>query len=136
VCGQSHAATALHPGKTPSTHCIQRWAVRRAGLDRCGNLAHTGILSPNRPDHGQLLYRLSRSAPSLKFSAEYKQKYLISVYINLYNTSQHALLFGFIIFCFAVQFEHVDCDLQSVANRSSLSLENGRRYCKRKILFI
>jgi hypothetical protein len=38
----------------------------RASLDRCGNLAPpTGIRSPDRPAHSELLYRLSYSGPRL-----------------------------------------------------------------------
>jgi hypothetical protein len=35
----------------------------RAGLDRCGNLANTGIRSPDRPTRSQSLYRLSYPGP-------------------------------------------------------------------------
>jgi len=35
VVGQRHAPAALHPGKTPGTHCIGNWVGHRGGLDGC-----------------------------------------------------------------------------------------------------
>jgi hypothetical protein len=58
--GQRHAPAALPPGRRPSTHCIVHWVGPRAGLDGCGNLAFTGIRSPDRPAGSEsLYYRLS-----------------------------------------------------------------------------
>jgi len=50
--------SAPRPRKKPGTHCIGGWVGLRAGLDRSGNLASTGIRSPERPAHRQSLYRL------------------------------------------------------------------------------
>ena len=47
----------------PGTLCIGRWVVPMAGLDGCGNLAPTGIRSPDRPSPSQSLYRLSYPGP-------------------------------------------------------------------------
>jgi hypothetical protein len=47
VGGQHHAPAALPRGKRPGTHIITGWVGPRAGLDGCGNLAPTGIRSPD-----------------------------------------------------------------------------------------
>ena len=62
VCGQRHAPAALYSGKNPVP------IVQEAGWDpgpiwtSAENLATTGIRSPDRPTHGQSLYRLSYPA--------------------------------------------------------------------------
>jgi hypothetical protein len=48
----------LYPRERPCTHYIGGWVGPRAGLDACGNLASTGIRSPERPARSESLYRL------------------------------------------------------------------------------
>jgi len=38
----------LYLRERPGTHCMGSWVSPSAGLDRCGNLAPTGIRSPDR----------------------------------------------------------------------------------------
>ena len=56
--GQRHAPAALYPRERPGNHCTGGWVGPRVGLDSCGNLATTGIRSPDRPARSQSLYRL------------------------------------------------------------------------------
>jgi hypothetical protein len=53
------------PRERPGTHCTGSWVGPRAGLDRCGKFASTGIRSPDRPSRNQSLYRLRYPAHSL-----------------------------------------------------------------------
>jgi hypothetical protein len=54
--GRRHSPAAV-------THCIGDWVGGRAGLDRCGNLAPTGIRFPDRPARSESLYRLPYPSP-------------------------------------------------------------------------
>jgi len=58
VRGQRHAPAAFYPRERPGTHCTGGWVDPRAGLERCGNLAPTGIRFPDRLSRSQSLYRL------------------------------------------------------------------------------
>jgi len=52
VIGQLHAATALRPGKNPSTHWAGGWVGHRVGLDGFGIQKSPGsvvIRNPDRP---------------------------------------------------------------------------------------
>ena len=49
----------FYPQERAGTHCTEGWVGLRNGLDRCGNLAPTGIRSPDRPASTESLYRLS-----------------------------------------------------------------------------
>ena len=46
------------PRERPGTHCIGDWVGPRAGVDRYGKFAHTGIRSPDLPAHSKSLHRL------------------------------------------------------------------------------
>ena len=59
VGGRRHAPAALLQGKRPGTRYTRGWVGPRDGLDGCGNLAPTGIRSPDRPARSEVLYRLS-----------------------------------------------------------------------------
>jgi hypothetical protein len=60
--GQRNALAALPPGMTRYP-LYRRLGEPRAGLDRCGTLAPTGIRSLNRRVHRESLYRLSYPGP-------------------------------------------------------------------------
>ena len=47
MCGLRHAPTALPRLEGPGLHCIGGWAGPRVALDGCGNIAPTGIRSPD-----------------------------------------------------------------------------------------
>jgi hypothetical protein len=55
---RSSYGRSLSP-ESPGTHCTEGSVGPKAGLDKCENLASTGIRSPDRPVHSQSLYRLS-----------------------------------------------------------------------------
>ena len=62
--GWFNATPRLQPQeRIPGTHCIGGWVGPRAGLNGCGNLAPTGIRSPDRPARSESLYRLSYPGP-------------------------------------------------------------------------
>ena len=61
VGGQRHAPH--YPQERTGTHFIGDWVGPRAGLDKCGKPASTGIRSPGRPVRRESLYRLSYSGP-------------------------------------------------------------------------
>jgi hypothetical protein len=51
----------LYPRERPGTDCVGGWVCLRASLERCGKSRPTGIRSPDRPAHRELLYRLRYS---------------------------------------------------------------------------
>jgi len=55
----------LYPRERPCIHCIGGWVDPKAGLDGCGNLASTGIRTPDRPARSESLYRLSCPGDSI-----------------------------------------------------------------------
>jgi hypothetical protein len=60
VRGQRHPPDTFYPQERPGTHCTGGWVGPRAGVwTGAENLAPTGIRSPDRPAHSQLLYQLS-----------------------------------------------------------------------------
>ena len=67
VGGQCHVPAALPPGKKPGVHCIGGWVSPRVGLDAFGNLAPTGIRSPNHPGRSESLYRLLYPGPPILY---------------------------------------------------------------------
>ena len=69
----------LYPLERPGTHCTGGWVGLRAGLDRCGKSALTGIRSPGRPAHNKSLYRLSY--PGSQYWNKTKQKTLIESFV-------------------------------------------------------
>jgi hypothetical protein len=63
VGGQRHAPAALPPGKDPvPIVCEVEWAPGPVWTG-AENLAPTGVRSPDRPAHSELLYRLSYPGP-------------------------------------------------------------------------
>ena len=71
VGGRRHAPAALLQGKRPGTRYTGGWVGPRDGLDGCGNLAPTGIRSPDPPYHSESLYRLSYPGPQINMYEEH-----------------------------------------------------------------
>jgi len=72
VGGQHHVPTAYPPEKRQGSHCTGGYVGPRAGLDGCGNLAPTGIRSPDRLARSDSLYRIRKPSviglPSVVFN--------------------------------------------------------------------
>ena len=69
----------LYPRERSCIHCVGGWVGPRAGLDVCGNLASTGIRSPDRPGRSESLYRLSCPEDSIEENTGVLEKRLQAV---------------------------------------------------------
>ena len=69
----------LYLQERPRIHCIGSWVGPRANLDGCGNLASTGIRSPDRPARSESLYRLSCPGDSIGENSGVLEKRLQAV---------------------------------------------------------
>jgi len=75
VDGQRHTPAALYPRQRDPVSILQEagWAPGPVWMG-VENLAPTGIRSPDRPDRGESLYRLSYIGPQTSIQISYKRK--------------------------------------------------------------